>query len=763
MKMTKQPLLLWSALTGVVLLSLTLANMIEPLEGLHYLSVTFIMLLGLRISVESLLIWRKNKSDVSFFWFLFGIAFTFFWIYVSLHELYLLSDSFIPYTLVLVVEFMSFLLLFLALLYKANKRKLHEKGKSYIFDLLIYLTILTAIMLHVSMFINKLAYHDFLAHQYLNGAIQILYICVLITVLTIFYFNKIEMNNKNTTQILVGLTLMVCMDFLKYPIYNSSLQVLVTVDYLIWLISFGLVSNAVRNQLRGMNTTRSAPKRRERIIFWSVREFMLPTFAIFVLLILTLASSGWDIDLFGFAGLICIPLFMAKQFIVSRDNTRLVEHLEHIAYHDKLTSLGNRDAFLDVLQEEMQSLEASKKAIVILNLNRLKKINDTYGHRIGNEVIRQSARSIQDNMNTDDELFVLGGGEFAFLYTFTSPEALEDDLQAICHAFGTHFNIDQREILVSIRMGVYVMDRAKDTVINVLEKGDIALKHAKELAPNQVVIFNENLQSNLIRKMEIERELRHALLYDEFDVHYQPKVRLSDHALVGVEALIRWENERLGKVGPAEFIPIAEQMGLIYEIGESVFRQAVEQCMSWNDYLKHPISVSVNVSVLQLEDRRFVRMIRDVIERAGIDPGLVELEITESVAQNLDENRMTLKQLKQIGVRCSIDDFGTGYSSLNVLEQLPIDTLKIDKSFIDRLNNRISQSIIETIIHLCTVLNLEIVAEGIESKKQADVLKQIGCNIGQGYYFSKPLNRFDMSQLLQDSVKNKRDQVARPS
>lgn len=762
MKMTKQPLLLWSALTGVVLLSLTLANMIEPLEGLRYLSVTFIMLLGLRITVESFLIWRKNKSDISFFWFLFGVAFTFFWIYLSLHELYLLSDTFIPYTLVLVVEFMSFFLLFLALLYKSNKRKLHEKGTSYVFNLLIYLVILTAAMLRASMFMNKLVTHDLIAHQYLNGAVQILYICVLITILTIFYFNRIETNNKNTTQILVGLTLMVCIDFVRYPIYNSSLQVLVVLDYLIWLMSFALVSNAVRNQLTGINTTRSAPKRRERIMFWSVREFMLPTFAIFVLLLLTLASSGWDIDLFGFAGLICIPLFMAKQLIVSRDNTRLVEHLQHIAYQDKLTALGNRDAFLNILQEEMKSLEASKKAIVILNLNRLKKINDTYGHRIGNEVIRKSARSIQENMNQDDELFVLGGGEFAFLYTIVTPEALKGDLQAICHAFGTHFNIDQRDILVSIRIGVYEIDRAKDTVINVLEKGDIALKHAKELASNQVVIFNENLQSSLIRKIEIERELRHALLYDEFEVHYQPKVRLSDHALVGVEALIRWENERLGKVGPAEFIPIAEQMGLIYEIGESVFRQAVEQCMNWNDYLQNPISVSVNVSVLQLEDRRFVRMIRDVIERTGIDPGLVELEITESVAQNLDENRMTLNQLKQIGVRCSIDDFGTGYSSLNVLEQLPIDTLKIDKSFIDRLNNRMSQSVIETIIHLCTVLNLEIVAEGIESKRQADVLKQIGCNIGQGYYFSKPLSPLDMSQFLQDHAK-KRGQMVRPS
>ena len=156
-------------------------------------------------------------------------------------------------------------------------------------------------------------------------------------------------------------------------------------------------------------------------------------------------------------------------------------------------------------------------------------------------------------------------------------------------------------------------------------------------------------------------------------------------------------------------------------------------------------------------------MIEDAIQQIGIPPELVELEITESVAQNLDENRITLSQLKQIGVKCSIDDFGTGYSSLNVLEQLPIDTLKIDKSFIDRLNHRISQSVIETIIHLCTVLNLEIVAEGIESKNQADVLREIGCNIGQGYYFSKPLNQRDMSQLLRNYSKENKKRVARPS
>ncbi|MCT4785093.1 putative bifunctional diguanylate cyclase/phosphodiesterase [Exiguobacterium aestuarii] len=763
MKMTKQPIFLWSILTGGVLLSLILANVIELLEGLRYLSVTFIMLLGLRISVESLMIWRKNKSDIPFFWLLFGIAFTCFWMYRSLYELYIQSDTFMPYMVVLVVEIMSFISLFIALLYKLSKRRLHGKGKSYVFDLLIYLTILTAMMIQGSMFLNQSVHYDFMAHQYLNSTVQVLYTGVLITILTIFYFNKIEMNNRNTTQVLVGLTLIVCIDFVKYPIYHTSQPVLVMLDYLTWLLSFLLISNAVHNQLTGRNTTRIKPKRREKMIFWSVRELLLPTFAIFVLLILTLASSGWDVDLFGLAGLICIPLFMAKQFVVSRDNTRLVENLEQIAYRDKVTTLGNRDAFLHMLHQELVSYEDSKKAIVILNVNRLKKINDTYGHRFGNEVIRECVHKIKENIDPDHELFVLGGGEFAFLYTMTTSEEMESNLHQVSQAFATHVHINQRDVLVSIRIGVYEINHSEDTVTSILEKADIALKKAKEYPTHSVVIFNEYLQSSLIRKMKIEKELRHALANDEFDVHYQPKFCLKDDSLVGVEALVRWENEHLGKVGPGEFIPIAEQMGLIYEIGECVFRQAVGQCLNWNQWLDEPISVSVNVSVLQLEDRRFVGMIEDAIQQIGIPPELVELEITESVAQNLDENRITLSQLKQIGVKCSIDDFGTGYSSLNVLEQLPIDTLKIDKSFIDRLNHRISQSVIETIIHLCTVLNLEIVAEGIESKNQADVLREIGCNIGQGYYFSKPLNQRDMSQLLRNYSKENKKRVARPS
>lgn len=714
-----------------------------------FLSVSTYLAIGINclIILKVLHVAKHSETFVPLFWKLIGLFFLTFSGYMVIQGIPDLMKD--PYYVLLhiSIELVSYLILSTALLYKIRKRNISFKGNPYVFDLFIYTVVIIAVVnrFFVSAPLNGEAFTIW--SDLLYGFVHVLMISVVVCILVIYYFNQIEVNNRNITQILAGLMILVSMDFFG----NRSADIRMDlIEKNGWILALLVIYFAVQNQWNGVHLVANTLNRRKKVVFWTIRELIFPFIAILSLIFLTLKSFHWEINQLAIACLVTVPIYIAKQFKISRDNNRLLEEMEGIAFRDPVTQLLNRDYFLKTMPYQHTLTTESQTALLIIDIDRLKTINEVYGHSVGDRVIFESAKHLKAviGVRTEDHLFAMGGGEFALLYPVSEMEELRTALFHMCQVFDKEILVGNRQIVVSISIGAHIIsNRGEDE--NIFEKCGIALSHAKETTGSSFTIFDKELQTHLIRKSELEKELQHAIERNELFIHYQPKFCLRTQKIVGVEALLRWKNVRLGSVSPAEFIPIAESMGLIYDIGEWVLREAVKQSVKWNENGNRSIPVSINVSVIQLEDGRFLEMVQDVLQKSGIHPSWIELEITESVAQNMQENILILSELKRMGVACSIDDFGTGYSSLNALERLPIDTLKIDKSFVDRINNSVSESIIKTIIHLCHVLNLDIVAEGVETQDQADKLRNIGCRVGQGYYFSRPLAVNDLDQLIE--------------
>ncbi|AGA91521.1 PAS domain S-box/diguanylate cyclase (GGDEF) domain-containing protein [Thioflavicoccus mobilis 8321] len=423
---------------------------------------------------------------------------------------------------------------------------------------------------------------------------------------------------------------------------------------------------------------------------------------------------------------------------------RSEEQLEHLAHHDPLTDLPNSSLFRSRLEHGLQRAERDRRAlgVLIMDLDRFKVINESMGHASGDEILRQVSLSLGEALRSGDTLARLGGDEFGvILEDLKDPSAAVAIAQRLMELCARPRELAGREIAVTACVGIGIYPADGRDGESLLRHADVALSKAKDEGPHAFQFFEPMMERGAIERLHVESCLRHAQERGELTLHYQPQIRLADGALVGAEALLRWHSAELGQVPPGSFIPLAEEMGLIDEIGAWVLRRACEQLLAWEAGGLCLPRVAVNLSIRQIEQGDLVERFGEIFRQTGVATEWIELEITESmVMRRADLSVEALNGLRDLGVRLVVDDFGTGYSSLAYLRRLPLHQLKIDKSFVDDLlDDPNSRAIAQAIIALGHSLGLEVLAEGVELAEQAQILRSDGCDLAQGYHYARPL------------------------
>ena len=427
------------------------------------------------------------------------------------------------------------------------------------------------------------------------------------------------------------------------------------------------------------------------------------------------------------------------------------EELKNLVYFDSLTKLPNRIALTNDIQEHVKQQESITAALMIIDIDNFKYINDTLGHHFGDEFLIEIAKIFLNLSSQSIRVYRIGGDEFAFLVTASMPQ-IEMAAQEIMNCFHKPIYMDKIKIHTTLSMGIAVYPFAGKTVQQLLKNADIAMYEAKQRGKERYVFFDDVMNYRIIEKTKIEHNLQFALDNKEFMLYFQPQYKTSNDKISGFEALIRWKSRELGMVPPNDFIKIAEESQKIVAIGKWVF---VNSCDFASKLIKRgykDIKVSVNISIVQLIQDDFTDFILATIESKNLDFKLIELEITETVLiRSVQEAYTKLETLRSKGVSISLDDFGTGYSSLSYLQNLPITTLKMDRAFVEDITkNTITENLASFIISMAHKLNLEVIAEGVETKLQLDTLKKYNCDKVQGYYYSKPVPEEQAFLLLEN-------------
>lgn len=438
--------------------------------------------------------------------------------------------------------------------------------------------------------------------------------------------------------------------------------------------------------------------------------------------------------------------FHEKQQIEARIN--------YLAFHDDLTGLPNRRRLLQRVEEVIKHTSQSQgngfSALAILNINHFKNINDSLGHFAGDLLLQTVAQRIASATKRNEELFSMGADEFAFLMNERSSlEGCLGRARELLSLFETPVNLESGEYHISLSLGMSIYPGDGETAEQLIQNADTAVHNAKEQGV-EIRRYIPAMQMKAKERLKLENDLRRALERDEFYLVYQPQVQLETEEIVGMEALLRWNHPKRGLVSPADFIPIAEESGLIVPIGEWVLRTACQQNKQWQQAGYRPICVSINLSMRQFLQPNLAGKIDNILKEIGLDPSYVDLEITESMTLDKETTFDQLKRLKELGVFISIDDFGTGYSSLHYLKNMPIDRLKIDRSFVaEVMEDSNNAAIVSTITSMAHHLKLKVTAEGVENKEQLQFLRQQRCHEAQGFLFSKPIRaaEFEVSFL----------------
>lgn len=425
------------------------------------------------------------------------------------------------------------------------------------------------------------------------------------------------------------------------------------------------------------------------------------------------------------------------------DENKSINHLKFAAYHDELTRLPNRALLRDRIEQAMRTAKRSneKVAILFLDLDRFKRVNDSFGHRMGDTLLHLVAQRLKANVRNSDTVARPGGDEFILvLRAIHDARDAAQVAEKIIYSLSRPFIVGRHKVVISTSVGISLYPDDGANVDDLIHKADMAMYEAKATGRGTYAFYNISVDERLQSEMELGNELKTALERNEFELYYQPIIDLHTNEITAAEALIRWHHPRRGLTLPDEFIPIAEESSLINYIGKWTLEEACKQIQIWK---KNGISIplSVNVAAPQFQHGEFVSTLKEALHKFQIKPEDLVLELTERVVMREDENtENTINELDSLGIRFSLDDFGTGYSNLKYLSVLPIDILKIDISFIKHMiDNLKDRSIVNAIVDLGRRLNLKTVAEGVETQEQAELLKRSGCDAAQGYYFSLPL------------------------
>ncbi|MCM3874169.1 MAG: EAL domain-containing protein [Pyrinomonadaceae bacterium] len=432
------------------------------------------------------------------------------------------------------------------------------------------------------------------------------------------------------------------------------------------------------------------------------------------------------------------------------------EKVNYFAYHDALTNLPNQELFKDRLKHALLAADRSGEmlAVLLVDLDRFATINDTLGYVTADQLLREVAKRIVGCVRESDTVSRFGGDDFALLLTeLVHPEDAAKIARHIQESLSAPFNFDEQELFITSSIGISLSPADAKDAVTLLKSAGTALNRAKKLDGNNYQFYTAGRTTKALRQLVLEHNLRPGLEREEFIIHYQPQVNIQSFQLVAMEALVRWEHPALGLLYPSEFIGLAESSGLIVSIGEWVLRTACLQSKAWQDAGFDPLRVAVNLSARQFQQPLLVESVAQILKDTGLDPTLLELELTEgSIMKDPNQAIRKLHELKAMGIQISVDDFGTGYSSLNYLKRFPIDTLKVDQSFVRDITDPDNEAIVSAIITLAHALKLNVIAEGVETQEQLETLRALKCDEVQGFLFSRPLAVTEFTDLLAERL-----------
>lgn len=432
------------------------------------------------------------------------------------------------------------------------------------------------------------------------------------------------------------------------------------------------------------------------------------------------------------------------------------EQMKFIAYHDSLTGLPNRymlNDYIDktILESTTEGSKVKTMGVMLVDLDKFKYINDSLGHSFGDAVLKEAAKKLKDCVGNNNVVFRYGGDEFVILLPDTDTKECVETAQRITDVFSQPFFINGQNTFSTTSIGISLFPEDGNNAETLIKNADVAMYVVKDIGRNNYQFYHERFKEKLLKKMKMENGLRKALENNEFVLYYQPQIDLKSSKIVGLEALIRWQHPEFGLVYPSDFIPIAEETGLIVPIGKWVLETACRQNKSWQDMGAGCIPVAVNVSAYQILHSDLSTIVRETLDKTGLDPRCLILEITESIMQDVEKTGAIINVLKSFDVKVAIDDFGTGYSTIGLLKNLKFDILKIDPSFTAGLkNDNSSADLVKLIIDFACQRSYSIIAEGIEDEEQVKILTEKGCNWGQGFYYSEPMP-YD-SVILSDMI-----------
>jgi diguanylate cyclase (GGDEF)-like protein/PAS domain S-box-containing protein len=435
----------------------------------------------------------------------------------------------------------------------------------------------------------------------------------------------------------------------------------------------------------------------------------------------------------------------------------LSSKMSHLAQHDSLTDLPNRTLFSDRLTAAIAAAQRYRRklAVLFLDLDRFKHINDSLGHAIADRLLQSVARRLHACVRASDTVSRQGGDEFVILLSEVArAQDAAVSAEKILLAVRRPHHIDQHDLHLTASIGIVTYPDDGTDAETLMKNADFAMYHAKDSGRNNYQFFRPDMNEREVERQSLEVDLRVALEEQQFVLHYQPKMSLETGAIMGVEALVRWHHPQRGLVPPVQFIPVAEECGVIVPIGRWVLREACRQTRAWMDAGLPRIRIAVNVSTVELREKDFVAAVRAILTETGLEPRFLELELTETfLMQDAKATAAVLQALKDLGVNLALDDFGTGYSSLSHLKRFPIDTLKIDQSFVrDLATDADDASIVSAVISMGEDLHIRVVAEGVETREQLTFLQEHSCPEGQGYYFSRPVVAGQLTRLLGSNV-----------
>ncbi|MEI0737045.1 EAL domain-containing protein [Paenibacillus sp. JTLBN-2024] len=458
-----------------------------------------------------------------------------------------------------------------------------------------------------------------------------------------------------------------------------------------------------------------------------------------------IATDNGEVNLVLLSGVTLATFFM---LMVSWGAMFFDRHvLEKMAFSDPLTGLPNRHDLNRYLKDGVDG--SRETAVIFIDLDRFKTINDTLGHDIGDMLVQEVGRRLSGLTGEGRKVFRLGGDEFLIAAERCSQDQAEQLAGDILEAITKPFDLKGNELYITASVGISLAPKHGTDRESLLKASDTAMYNAKKAGKNRFCVFDDEMDQMLLRRLELEKDMRGALERKEFYIVYQPKWNALTEKAVGFESLMRWPHPKFGDVSPSEFIPIAEETGLIIPMTRWVFSEVGKLLQQWMEKGVPLLPVSINVSVRLFESRQLIEMTRTLLESANLSPHVIELEITESMMlYDVKDMIRQLSELRSLGVRISMDDFGSGYSSLGTLDQIPIDTIKIDQLFIRESDSPAKRAIVGAIIEMALNLQLDLVAEGVETVEQIDFLRSSGCNVMQGYYYGKPMDVSEMDNWI---------------